>query len=127
MSDRPSKDKIPAARVSRPAVGLRSRTAAMLPQERASAQVVALTEADAASVATVMAALPDPATLASGALVVVPAALAGKSLARSVLSMLGRPKRVATSRRCSALVARGYVQVGAAEDGEDDLVWGYAP
>ena len=126
MSDRPSKG-IPAARISRPAVGLRSRTAAKLPAERGSARVVALTETDAASVATVMAALPDPATLGPGELVVVPGALAGKSLARTVLSMLGRPKRVASSRRCSALVARGYVKVGAAEDGDDDLCWGYAP
>ena len=127
MSDRSSKHGIPASRVSRPAVGLRSRTAAVLPADRATARIIALTEADAASVTTVMAALPDPATLTPGALVVVPAALAGKSLARSVLSMLGRPKRVATSRRCSALVARGYIQVGAAEDGDDDLAWGYAP
>ena len=114
-------------RVSRPAVGLRSRTAAKLPAGHAGARTIALTEADAASVATVMAALPDPSTLAPGELVVVSAELAGKSLARSVLSMLGRPKRVARSRRCSALVARGYVQVGAADEGAADLCWGYAP
>lgn len=110
--------------VSRPHLPAR-RSAARAPEGRAGAHVVTLTEAQASSVATVLAALPDPATLAPGALVVVPAKVAGGGLARSVLSMLGRPKLVARSRRCSALVARGYVGVGAAEDGDDDLAWGY--
>ena len=130
MSDR--KSTIPAARASRPSSrALRVRTAARAPspEQRASATRIALSEGDAASVAAVMARLPDPATLPAGTLVIIPAELAraGRSLARSVLAVFGHTKTVTRARRCSALVARGYVDVGAAEDEtRADLAWGYA-
>ena len=131
MSDRPSsRTRIPAPRASRPAVGVRARTAARLPplEIRRSATTIALAEADVVNVASVIAKLPDPADLAPGSLVVVPAELAAaKSLARSVLAVFGRTKIAARTLRCSALVARGYVGVGAADDDDVDLAWGYAP
>lgn len=93
------------------------------------AHVVTLTAAQAASVPAARDALPDPSSLAAGQLVVVRAEIGGeKSLASSVLSVLGRKKTVSRALRCSALVARGYVDVGAGTDpaGKDDLAWGYA-
>jgi hypothetical protein len=73
--------------------------------------------------------LPDPAELPFGTLVLVPGEVSkARSLARSVLAVFGRTKTVARSLRCSALVARGYVCVGAADDETHaDLAWGYAP
>ena len=51
-----------------------------------------------------------------------------RSLARSVLALLGHKKTVRRAERCSALVLRGYVDVGAAEDDTGaDLAWGYVP
>lgn len=92
------------------------------------ARTVVLSEADAATVETIMAALPDPATLEHGALVVLPAAVRSpRTLTRSVLAVFGRAKTAARSSRCTALVARGYVDVGAAAGADDDLAWGYAP
>jgi hypothetical protein len=42
--------------------------------------------------------------------------------------VFGRGKTVSRVERCSALVARGYVDVGAAEDELGaDLAWGRAP
>jgi hypothetical protein len=100
------------------------------PEARAAAKVVVLDETSAASVATIMAALPDPQSLPAGALVIVPAEIggaSGRSFARSVLAVFGRVKAVTRARRCSALVARGYVDVGAAEDEtRADLAWGRA-
>lgn len=136
MSER--KSSVPAPRPSRPATArndgsIRSRIAARAPSaaQRAAATTIALRDEDATSVAAIIAKLPDPASLAPGALVVLPGeiASAGRSLARSVLAVFGRAKTVTRARRCSALVARGYVDVGAAEDDgtRADLAWGYAP
>jgi hypothetical protein len=74
-------------------------------------------------------ALPDPSELPPGTLVIVPGAAAGtSSLARSVLAVFGRARLVPRVVRCTALVARGYVDVGAADDEtRADLAWGYAP
>lgn len=73
-----------------------------------------------------MKALPNPAELAPGTLVIVQGEIASPpSLARSVLSVFRRPKTVRRALRSSALVARGYVRVGAASDGEVDIAWGY--
>jgi hypothetical protein len=74
-------------------------------------------------------ALPDPSTLDPGQLVIVLPDLVGeKSLASSVLSVLGRKKVVPRAVRCSALVARGYVRVGAGVDPatKEDLAWGFS-
>jgi len=134
VSDR--KSSIPAPRASRPAsrneAPLRARTAARAPSAdaRAAATTIALRDDDATSVAAVMAKLPDPASLSPGALVIVPGEVVSgaRSLARSVLAVFGRTKTVTRARRCSALVARGYVDVGAAEDEtRADLAWGYVP
>jgi hypothetical protein len=76
-----------------------------------------------------MATLPAPASLAPGTLVLVPGELAdSQGLARRVLAVFGRTTRVPRARRCSALLARGYVDVGAAlDDAGVDIAWGYAP
>jgi len=94
-------------------------------EERARATTVKTTSLR--SIEDVLGALPDPATLAPRALVLVPAGGA-RTLARSLLAMLGRDVALPRVVRCSALVAKGYVDVGAArtEDGED-VAWGYAP
>ncbi|MBX3208841.1 MAG: hypothetical protein KF764_27670 [Labilithrix sp.] len=99
---------------------------------------VVLGEVDASSVAGVIAALPDPASLPAGKLVIVLGELgeagsgarapSARSFARSVMAVFRRTKTVTRARRCSALVARGYVGVGAADDElRADLAWGYAP
>lgn len=131
MSDRPSRRalEIPQPRGSRPAARPKTRSVARLPDAaaRAGATTIAL-EREASAVLDVMARLPEPSELAPGTLVIVPAKVeAPRSLASSVRALLGRPKTVSRALRCSALVARGYVDVGAAEDGADDLAWGYAP
>ena len=128
-SRRTSNQMIPQPKASRPAVGVRARTAAtpLNPEVLKSARVVELSESDAASLASVAAALPDPADLDAGTIVVIPAGLAGgKSLGRSLLAVFGRAKTVARTRRCSALVARGYVDVGAADGPDGDFAWGRA-
>jgi hypothetical protein len=102
------------------------RTAAHAPSEStcADAKTIGLREADAATVQSIIEALPDPESLDVGDLVLLPAELAGgRSFAKSVLRVFGRAKTVPVAFRCSALVARGYVRVGA----DDDLAWGYAP
>jgi hypothetical protein len=103
----------------------RPPTAARVPALE-NAQTITLSAEESASVETIAARLPDPATLASRTLVVVPDAR--PTLARAFLSVFGGGKRVPRSLRCSALVARGYVDVGAARDDDrNDLAWGYAP
>ncbi len=130
MTDRPSRRslEIPQPRASRPArTPHRPRPVARLPSAEARAAATTITlESEALDVAAVMARLPAPADLPAGTLVVVPAKVeAPRSLARSVLAMLGRAKTVSRALRCSALVARGYVDVGAAEDDAHvDLAWG---
>jgi hypothetical protein len=109
----------------------RPRTIARAPsaEARATGRTVTLREGEAESVASIMAALPDPASLPAGTLVVVLGTIASpRSLARSVLAALGRTKTATRARRCSALVARGYVGVAAADDdAREDLAWGYVP
>jgi hypothetical protein len=127
---RTSERMIPAPKASRPAVGVRARTAAtpLNPAVLQAARMVEIREADAGSLAGVIAALPDPAELEAGTLVVIPAELAGgKTLGRSLLAVFGRAKTVARTRRCTALVARGYVDVGAADGPEGDFAWGRVP
>ena len=127
---RPSEKVIPQPKASRPAVGVRARSAAtpLRPAALASAKVIALSETDAGTLAGVIAALPDPAALAPGTLVVLRGDPAGgRSLAQSVLAVFGRTKPIPRTRRCTALVARGYVEVGAAESDDGDLAWGQAP
>jgi hypothetical protein len=116
-------------RVSRPSGRLGTRTVAELPSaDRLAAARRVTLAASGATVAAVIDALPDPRELPPGTLVVVPGEVAGaSSLARSVLAVFGRARTVPRAVRCSALVARGYVEVGAAEDGRADLAWGRVP
>lgn len=121
MSERP---RVPAPRASRPAVGVRARTAARPPADLTAARTIAIAETHAGSAAAIMTALPDPATLDPRTLVaLLPASAGEKSFGRSLLAAFGRTKKIDLAKRCSALVLRGYVDVGAA----DDIAWGYAP
>jgi endonuclease V-like protein UPF0215 family len=96
-------------------------------EARAGAHTVSLGD-DATTVARVMELLPDPSSLEPGTLVLLPGQSASRSLARSVLAVFGRTKTVPRALRCSALLARGYVDIGAAEDdARVDLAWGRAP
>jgi hypothetical protein len=94
------------------------------------AREVALSAKEAADVASVARALPDPTTLDPGTKVIVLGALKeAPSLASRLLSAFGRAKTdVPRVLRCTALVARGYVRVGAAEDANGrDLAFGHVP
>jgi hypothetical protein len=79
------------------------------------------------SVADAMAALPDPATLPEGKLVVIPSTNERSSSLGNALRSLfrGGDMNAPTALRCTALVARGYVDVGATDDGA--IAWGVAP
>ena len=95
----------------------------------AAAYAVALGPADIASVEAVARALPDPAELPDGTLLVVlPHVADPPSLASRLLAALGRGRTVSRALRSTALVARGYVRVAAGVDRESrsDLVWGYS-
>lgn len=97
--------------------------------EDADAYAVALGPADAADVAALARALPDPDALSPGTLVVIlPDVFDPPSFGRRVLAALGRGRTVSRALRASALVTRGYVRVAAGVDREThaDLVWGYA-
>lgn len=99
-------------------------------EERANAKTVALGPSEIDDVGAAARALPDPAGLEAGTLVVVTSELREpRSIARSVLAALGRTKTVPRAIRCSALVARGYVRVGAGTDPDTraDVAWGYVP
>jgi hypothetical protein len=98
-------------------------------KERDGARTVAL-DPEVASVAAVVRALPDPDELEGGTLVILPAEAGGRrSLARTVLAAFGRTRTISRALRCTALVARGYVDVGAGVDPDTraDLAWGYVP
>jgi hypothetical protein len=84
-------------------------------------------------VATILAQLPDPGELSPGALLVVRDA--GKPpqgfrrLARGVRSLWRKEPRAHAAVRCTALLARGYRDIGARLDPRtgEALVWGFAP
>lgn len=98
--------------------------------ERSRALTVKLADTDVTSIAKIMASLPEPRTLDPRTLVLVFAEVsAPRSFAQSLLAFFGRGKTAPRAFRCSALVARGYVDVGASDVDDEslDLVWGYAP
>lgn len=76
-------------------------------------------------VAVVAGQLPEAADLPPGTLVVVLGSGDGEGLASR---WLGARARIARAVRGSALLARGYVNIGAGVDPatRQDLVWGYA-
>ncbi len=90
---------------------------------------VALTADQAASVAAIARALPDPASLESGTKVVIPGSPAGAGLAARLLSVVGRGRTIHRAHRCTALLARGYERIGAGPDPKtgQDLAFGFAP
>ena len=72
----------------------------------------------------VAAQLPHATTMPSGTLVFV----LGKAVAvRPFWRLLARDVAVPRAARCSALLARGYVDIGADDVSGDDLAWGAAP
>jgi hypothetical protein len=81
---------------------------------------------DCGSLAEIVAQLPEVSSLPERATVVVLGE--AKRGARSWPRWLGsRAVAVPRSLRCTALLVRGYVDIGAAVwDGKDDLVWGRA-
>jgi hypothetical protein len=94
------------------------------------AQAVVLGPGDAEDAEAIARALPDADALAEGTLVLVlPEVVTSASLAARVLAALGRGRTVPRALRCTALVARGYVDVAAGIDPTTraDLAWGYAP
>ena len=93
------------------------------------AVAVVLDEAHAADVPTVARALPAPADLEPGVLVVVLPLASAPSLASRLFAALGRGKTVPRVLRSSALLARGYVELGACVDDASrlDLAWGRVP
>jgi hypothetical protein len=97
---------------------------------RRAAREIALTPEQAEEIATAIEGVPDASELEPNTLVVVlPGPVGRRSLARSVWRALGGSKPVPRAIRCSALLARGYVRLGAGVDPEtkDDLVWGFSP
>lgn len=74
--------------------------------------------------AGVAAQLPHATTMPSGTLVFV----LGKAVAvRSLWRLFARDVAVPRAARCSALLVRGYVDIGADDVSGDDLAWGAAP
>ncbi len=116
-------------RPSRKALTERPSTATRAPSQEAQrrAVTVSLQGTQRTSIADAMAALPDPATLGEGTLVVIPASAEPRATFGSALRSLFRsgPSEATIALRCSALVGRGYVDVGASDNGA--LAWGAAP
>jgi hypothetical protein len=71
--------------------------------------------------------LPSPESVGGGALVIVLAE--PKSQKGPLWHLFRRKTRIARAVRCTALLARGYVRIGAGVDPGTgrDLAWGYAP
>jgi len=80
------------------------------------------TEADVEEPGAVAGQIPHASTVSPGTRVVV---LATATRRGGVLRRLLGPRRVPVPRstRCTALLVRGYVAIGA----DDDGAWGYAP
>jgi hypothetical protein len=139
-TNKESEKKIPTPKPSRPASasttsvsGKHKRSVATVPSaaERAKARFIKVPERDAGSIASIAECLPAVADLAPDTMVIIDGEIdRPPSLARSVLAVFGnRGKRLSRPDRCTALVARGFVRVGAATDEDErlDLAWGHAP
>jgi hypothetical protein len=82
-------------------------------------------------IAAVAAQLPDPQDLAGGSLVLVHETCRRERGIRRVLAFVAfwkRRRRAHAAVRCAALLARGYIDIGAALDPRtgEPLVWGFA-
>jgi hypothetical protein len=110
------------AKPPKPPLGLRTWT----PSANAVALLLDAQTADLRSVPSVAAQVPLASELAGGTLVVLlPTASQRRSLLRWFAAAVAIPRAV----RCSALLARGYVDIGAGTDQATgaDLAWGSAP
>lgn len=77
------------------------------------------------SIADVISQLPEIGSMKTGAQVVI---LARSTPPTGIFArVFGRKQHVPRGVRGSALLARGFVNIAAAGEGDDDLVWGYAP
>ena len=76
------------------------------------------------TIAGVAAQLPHASTLPSGTPVFV---LGTAAAARPFWHLFARGVPIPRAARCTALLARGYVDIGADEVDGDDLAWGHAP
>jgi hypothetical protein len=81
------------------------------------------------SIAALAAQLPDPQELAAGSLVVVHETGRRPRGLRRLVALWTRKRRAHVAVRCSALLARGYLDIGAAIDPRsgERLAWGFAP
>jgi hypothetical protein len=72
--------------------------------------------------------VPEATSLPEGTLVVVLPSVVAESLGSRLLAAVGRGRTIPRAYRCSALLARGYVRIGAALDASSgqDLAWGFA-
>jgi hypothetical protein len=107
--------RTPGAKAPKPPLGLAGWT----PTAEAIAVLVDAGD-DATSVAGIAAQLPESTSLASGTPVFV---LGKAAVARSFWSIFARDVTIPRAARCTAMLARGYVDIGA----HADLVWGHAP
>jgi hypothetical protein len=99
-------------------------------RDDADAYAVALGPGEADDPSSIARALPSPDELPRGTLVVVyPVVVEAPSFAKRLFAAIGRGRAVSRAQRCSALLARGYVQIGAGVDPDTrlDLAWGFSP
>jgi hypothetical protein len=106
----------------KPPFGLRTWT----PEAEAVALLLDSRGLEPCTAAAVAEQVPRAATLASGTSLFVLGVAAGDG---PLWRLFGRGTQVARAARCSALIARGYVEVGAGVDEVtgSDLTWGQAP
>jgi hypothetical protein len=110
-----------AGKLPKPPLGLR----AWSPDAEAFALLLDEQTGDPRSLAGVVAQLPGASSLSPGTFVVILGTAANE---RPFWRLFTRGAVVARATRCSALVARGYVDVGAGlDEAGADLTWGAAP
>jgi hypothetical protein len=81
-------------------------------------------DGDPRTVAGVAAQLPEASDLAPGTPVLV---LGRATPLRAFWRLFARDVPIPRAPRCTALLVRGYVDIGAGVINGDDLAWGYAP
>ena len=113
--------RAPGARPPRPPLGI----GAWSPTADAVAVLLdAGGDADPQTVAGVVAQLPAASDLAPG----TPLLVLGRATdLRAFWRLFSRSVPVPRLARCTALLMRGYVDIGAGDVDGDDLAWGYAP
>jgi len=114
----------PAAKPPRPPFGLRSWSG----DGAATALLLDARHADVTDASSVLAQVPGAAALPPRTpIVILGCAVRGEGLWRRLLG--AGTVRVARAARCTALVARGFVDVGGGVDeaSGSDLAWGWSP